>query len=172
MTFAFSPGMELYSVWTAALYRAVAASPLVAQSANAVFGALACLAVGATARALFNRRAGALAAILVALWPSHAFYTSQNSKEAPALLLLALVLFALVSGFGRRAVPERTLRLVPTAAAALVLGFFRSHLLPFLAGAALTSKNGPLGAGTHGSTPAFAAAFDHARSKAKPPSYQ
>lgn len=137
-TFSLSPGMELYSVWTAALYRAVAPSPLVPAAANCLFGAFACLAVGATAGALFGRRVGLVAALLVTAWPSHMFYTSQNFKEAPSLALLAFVLYAVASGLGRRPAfwrrPAASLALA--AAAAALLGFFRSHLLPFLVGAA------------------------------------
>lgn len=133
-TFSLSPGMELYSVWTAGLYRAVRPSPLVPKAVNCALGAAAALAVGAAAGTLFGRRAGAVAAVLVAAWPSHAFYSSQNIKEAPSLFLLAAGLYGVVFGLRRAAPPASRLHatLLLGASCAVLLGFLRSHLLPFL----------------------------------------
>ncbi len=78
---AYSFAQRAHIRFTAALYRVAGPRPLAPKLCNAFAAALGVLAFGTWAAAVFGASAGLIAAGLLALWPSHVFYTSQNFKE-------------------------------------------------------------------------------------------
>ena len=82
-----SPSQRLHAVYLGSLYRAFGHRPLIPKLIN-------CAAAGATIAllyglftALFGPGPALASALLVALWPSHIFFTSQNFKESATQLL-------------------------------------------------------------------------------------
>lgn len=126
-----APGTEGYALWVAALYKATAPVPLAPKLFNSFLGALSALAWGVAATALFGSRTGLLTATLVAVWPSHVFFTSQNFKEAPGLLFLSVVLTSWVIALRSRTRPLRYASLACGAVAMALSGVLRPHLSPF-----------------------------------------
>ncbi|MDX6769815.1 MAG: hypothetical protein SF051_09805 [Elusimicrobiota bacterium] len=123
----YSASQRAHAALIAVPYLLVGPRPYPVKLVNAALGALAVVLLGLAFRAVVSERAALAAAALVAAWPSHAFYTSQNFKEAPTFALLfgawALLLPVLD---GERPSPRRL------AAALLLLvaaGFLRSYVL-------------------------------------------
>lgn len=77
----YSLPQKTHILFTAALYRVFGPRPLAPKLANAVAAAFGVLALGLLAANSFGPRAGLASAGLLALWPSHVFYTAQNFKE-------------------------------------------------------------------------------------------
>ncbi len=96
---AYSPAQRVHAYLMAIPYSIVGRKPLVNKLINAFLGATAVILLGVAFQAIVAPDAALFAAALVAAWPSHIFYTSQNFKEAPTLALafggLALLLPAL-----------------------------------------------------------------------------
>lgn len=126
-----APGTEGYSMWVAMLYKATFPAPIVPKLCNALLGSLSVLVWSATAAVLFGRRAGLMTAVLAGLWPSHVFFTSQNFKEAPGLLLLSIVLYCWVFALKARAPGRRTAALACGACAMALSAVLRPHLSAF-----------------------------------------
>lgn len=143
-----SPGMETFALCVAALYKLAVPAPVVVKLVNALLGALCCAAAAWTAAAVGGRRAGVLAFALAALWPSHAFYTSQAFKETPTLFFLSLALGCAAAALSARRRGRRGALGATGALCIVAAGFFRPHLVPFLALAgaagalALTARSG------------------------------
>lgn len=135
-----APGAEAYTLWTAFLYKAFLPAPIVPKAANAFIGAAAVAFWAAAAAVLYGRRAGLATAALMAVWPSHIFYTAQNTKEAPALLLMSMAFWGFVVALRPGAPARRHGALALAAAAMVALGFLRSHILPFMVLAAASGS--------------------------------
>lgn len=131
---AYSPAQRVHALMMAVPYYAIGRRPLANKLINAALGAAAAVLLGLAFRALVSPDAAFLAAGLVAVWPSHAFYTSQNFKEAPTLAFafggIALLLPSLAPD--AKPAPGR-------AAGALILlclaGLLRSYVLIVLCAA-------------------------------------
>ena len=134
-----SRGERVQTSISLAIYRAVGPRPFAVKLFNALLGALAVAAFARALSLIFPVRAALAAGLLLAVWPSHVFYTSQNLKEAPvALLAFAALGLAFASGFNARAARSRAVPLALAAAAALLAaGFYRSYVLACLGPALL-----------------------------------
>ena len=88
----------------AAVYWVVGDRPLAAELLNVAAGALSVALLYFIASSLFGRATGLVAALALAVFPSHILYTSQLHTEVvfTALLLGALCLLLLAGGGGRR----------------------------------------------------------------------
>ncbi|MDP3544492.1 MAG: hypothetical protein Q8T11_18660 [Elusimicrobiota bacterium] len=129
---------RLQTSMTLQTYRVFGARPLAIKLVNASLGALCILALTWTLSLVFPSRAALAAGALVAVWPSHVFYTSQNLKEAPADLLAYL---ALGAAFAAVAAPggayARAGALAMLTASLLGAGFYRSYVLLSISGGLL-----------------------------------
>lgn len=157
-----TPAKRAYDYLVAASYRLGGCRPIVPRAVNAFLAALAILCLYRFAGALIPPRGAFLFGLLLALWPSHAFVSSQNTKEALCLLLIAVAALcygAYLDRLGRKTWDPRGLALLAGGAAVLmILSLFKSvFLLIFCAGAAL----GLLAAARTGAwrRPAFALAW-------------
>lgn len=132
-----SPAQKAHVFFTAALYRAAGRRPLAPKLANALAAALGIGAFGLLAGSLFGPPAGRTCAILLALWPSHAFYTAQNFKEGlvfGALMGAFLLLTPRDGGSPGRGAAEAAAGLALLS----LLGFLRSYAM-ILAAASLAA---------------------------------
>lgn len=121
------------------LYRIVGPRPLAAKLVAAVLGSLSIVALGFGLSLVFDSGPALATAAAAAAWPSHVFYTSQNFKEAPTILLSYLGLacgLALLGGASARRSP-----LLAAAMAAFLIGagFYRSYILLTLSAALLAA---------------------------------
>jgi hypothetical protein len=129
----YAPPQRVHIWLTALVYHAFGAHQILAKLLNALAAAAGVGAFGLLAGRLFAPRAALAAAALMALWPSHVFYTSQNFKEG---LLCGIMMGAFLlltpreSAKGPRPYAEAAAGAVLLAA----LGFLRSYVM--LAGAA------------------------------------
>lgn len=117
---------------TIGIYRAFSPRPLSIKIVNAVLGALGVIALTRAFSIFFPFRAALTAGLLVAVWPSHVFYTSQNLKEAPADLLAYLALgaaFAVLAAPPAGRAGARAGSLAMLTACLLGAGFYRSYVL-------------------------------------------
>ena len=129
----YSPSQRLHILLTAAVYRVTGARLLAPKIIQAMLGAAGVLILGFAFSGAFSPGIGLAAAAMVALWPSHAYYTSQNLKEGPVMVLVWLAFAALM-------IPRKDERLGPARAAlgiaALVLsGLLRSYAMLAAVGA-------------------------------------
>lgn len=136
-----TPAKRAYDYLVAASYRMGGCRPLVPRAANALLAALAVLCLYRFAGTLLPPRGAFLFGLLLALWPSHVFTSSQNTKEALCLLLIAVAALCygkyLIHLERRTADPWRPALLAGGAAALLLLSLFKSFFLfIFCAGAA------------------------------------
>ncbi|MBI5245389.1 MAG: glycosyltransferase family 39 protein [Elusimicrobia bacterium] len=133
-----SPGREVYTCWIAWLYGLFGFVPLLPKLLNAIMGVLAIWLLARLARKAAGEEAALLSAGFLALWPSMAFYMSQNLKESFTLLFVTAA-FSL--GLDCVGAEESSIRLRPASfwrpaaagAALFMVGVFRTHLLPFVA---------------------------------------
>lgn len=123
--FPLASGREVYTHWAAGAYVLFGHRPVLLKLWNGLLGAGAVLCLGLLTAALAGEPAGLLAGALLACWPTHVFYTSQNLKEA-------WMLFLLTAGFLLALRSWKTGPRDAAAGAALLLAsaLFRSHILP------------------------------------------
>lgn len=143
-----APGTEGYALWVAALYKATIPTPFIPKLFNCLLGA-ACVSVWAwTAAVLFGKRAGLGTGLAYAIWPSHIFFTSQNFKEAPGFLFIAIVLAGWIGVLTLSAPRRRKAALAVGTVGMVLSGFLRPHLTAFFlisgvaGGAALAAARG------------------------------
>lgn len=132
-------GERLQTSISLGVYRAFGPRPFLIKLLNAIMGALAVAAFAWALSSAFPGPAALAAGVLMAVWPSHVFYTSQNLKEAPiALLAYAALGAAFAGGFAGNGASRRAAALALGAASCLlVAGFFRSYVLICLSAALL-----------------------------------
>ncbi|MBI4677373.1 MAG: hypothetical protein HY748_07300 [Elusimicrobia bacterium] len=140
-----TPGRELYTWWVTLFYVHLGRRPLTLKLINGMLAAASVclwfLLVQRLRPEAGSRpsRAAWAAGLMLALWPTHVFYTSQNTKEAMMLLALAAVFWlflgrnAVEGGARATRVALDDARPVPGAAALVLVGLLRSHLLPMAA---------------------------------------
>lgn len=116
-------------------YRIFGPRPLATKLLNALLGALGIVTLAWTLSLVFPVQAALAAGALVALWPSHVFYTSENLKEAPADLLAYLALGAALAAVADPW-PSRSRSGAAAMLTAFLLcaGFYRSYVLLSLSG--------------------------------------
>lgn len=111
-------------------YRVFGPHPFLIKLANCVLGALAVVVLGWSFGLAFDPKAALSAAALWSLWPSAAFYTSQNLKESPTILLTYLALAAATAlALGRGGRLGAASAAAAMGAALLGAGFYRSSLM-------------------------------------------
>jgi len=128
----YSPPQRAHAALLAVPYTVVGRRPFVNKLLNALIGAASVVLLGLAFRSVVPDKTAFAAASFVCVWPSHAFYTSQNFKESPTLALcyaaLALLLPAMVPG------ARPSARRAAAAVLMLVLaGLLRSYVLAVLA---------------------------------------
>lgn len=84
-SFTGSTGQRVYALVVAVLYRSLGAAPIWPKLLNAALGAGAVAMFWRAADSVAGRRAAAVSALLVALWPTHVFYTAQLFKDGIVL---------------------------------------------------------------------------------------
>lgn len=133
-----SLGERMQTTISLGVYRMFGPRAFPVKLLNAIMGALAVVAFAWALACVFPGPPALGAGFLMAVWPSHIFYTSQNLKEAPIALLSYAALGAVFAGgFAIDVAPRRAAALALAAASCLlVAGFFRSYVLICL-GAAL-----------------------------------
>jgi hypothetical protein len=121
------------------VYRLFGPKPLLIKLLNAALGALAVAAFTLALFQVFPSSSALAAGLVMAAWPSHIFYTSQNLKEAPVgLFAYAALGAAFAGGCDARASRSRAAMLSLCAGAALLgAGFYRSYILVCLGSALL-----------------------------------
>jgi len=128
----YSTAQRAHAAALALPYAVVGRRPFVNKLINVLLGSASVVLLGLAFRSLVSDEAAFAAAAFVAAWPSHVFYTSQNFKESPTLLLafgaLALLLPSLRAG------AKPALSRVASGAVLLALaGLLRSYVLLVLA---------------------------------------
>ena len=126
----FPQGRRFYIAWTAALYSIFGETPLAPRLFNAAAGALTVLIWYFILASVFRFKTATFAAGLLAVWPSHIFYSAQHLKESGVLLLTSLI-FALFLQEGLQPV-IRNRRLAIASICLAMLTFFRNHFIPFI----------------------------------------
>jgi hypothetical protein len=118
----------------AALYRVFGRRPLAGKLLNAVLASLALLPFFFLLRRPFGDKNAVLSCALIAFWPSHIFFTSQNFKEAPVMLLAygALAGFLIAPGAALTGVAGR---LTAGFCCVILLSFLRTYLALLLSAA-------------------------------------
>lgn len=123
------PTPPLFYALVGVLMRLFGESDLVMRLPSTIFGALAVPLAFELGRRLWNRRAGWVGAVVMAVHPLHVFY-SREARVYPLLLALTLLLFLLLW----RALETDRTRLWIAFAAVLTLACF-SHFLGLFLGA-------------------------------------
>lgn len=134
----YAPPQRAHILLTAIVYRAFGPHQIAAKLLNALAAAAGIAAFGLLAGRLFAPRAALVAAGAMALWPSHAFYTSQNFKEG---LLCGVMMGAFLLLTPRESSKKGTLYAETAAGLVLLaaLGFLRSYAM-LAAAAALAAS--------------------------------
>ena len=130
-----SQSQRVHAYLLAAFYHVFGHRPLAAKLLMALLAALAVVLFAAAAAPVFGAGPALASALLIAVWPSHVFFTSQNLKE-PIVILLG---YASLLGLMRPLLPRRAgeartpksavVGLAAAAAALSALGFFRTYLM-------------------------------------------
>ncbi|MCM2304433.1 MAG: hypothetical protein NDJ72_07000 [Elusimicrobia bacterium] len=161
----YSPPQRVHILFTALIYRAVGPRPMGPKLANCLAAALGVAAFGLLSGRLFGPRAGTASAFLLALWPSHVFYTSQNFKEGLVCGVLMCTLLLLMPGDDAPR-GHRHYEIVAGVALLVLLGLFRSYVMIIsaaaIAGAAATAlilRNGQRGTAAWALAACLAAPF-------------
>lgn len=136
-----SLGERLQTTMSLGVYRVFGPRPFPVKALNAFLGALAVTAFAWALSVVLPVSSALAAGLILAVWPSHIFYTSQNLKEAPVSLLAYAALGAtFASGFDAKASRSRAAAFALAAAAALLsTGFYRSYVLLCLSAACLAA---------------------------------
>ncbi|HXS99793.1 MAG TPA: hypothetical protein VN915_03910 [Elusimicrobiota bacterium] len=132
---------RLHILMTIGVYRALGPSELGIKLFNAAVGAAGIAALAGAFGYLFTPAAALAAGAALALWPSDAFYTSQNLKESPTL---ALAFIGLLAAFplGLRpplAAPRRSALAALLFCSLVGVGLLRSYILLCMAGALIAA---------------------------------
>lgn len=133
--------LRAYDYYVAGLYFAFGPRPLAPKLVNAALGAAAVVVLYRLAAVLVGPAGGLLFGLALAFWPSHAYFSGQNLKDAGVLLLvstaawrLAVHLRAAEPGSGPAPPAWRT---GAGIASLLAVSLFKSYFLPvFCSGAA------------------------------------
>src|SRR5207237_12373 len=123
------------------IYRWAGPRPLVVKLVNAVLGAAGIVILVWMMGMAFPAGTALMSGVLVSLWPTHVFYTSQNLKEAPAnFLAYAGLACALAAGLpSEKTIPHRA-ALAATAVLAMIgAGYYRPPVLAALAAALIAA---------------------------------
>jgi 4-amino-4-deoxy-L-arabinose transferase-like glycosyltransferase len=120
------------------LYRWTGPRPLAIKLVNAALGAAGVVVLTWVFGLAFSRRAALAAGLLVAIWPTHVFYTSQNLKEAPADFL-AYAGLACALAAGRPSCARRDAFAALAVLAMVGAGFYRPQVLEALSAALLVA---------------------------------
>lgn len=128
---------RLHSRFVHQIYRWAGPRPLAVKAVNAALGAAGVALLAWMLGFVFSREAALVSGLLVALWPSHIFFTSQNLKEAPGnLLAYAGLAFAVAAGlFPGASRARRSVFAASAAASTIAAGFYRPPVLTALAAA-------------------------------------
>lgn len=142
---AYAQSQRAHAALIALPFLAFGERPFAAKLINCALGAASVVLLGLALRTAFAPDAALAAAALAAAWPSHAFYTSQNFKEAPAFVLLygglALLLSALAA---EKPAPARAAAgALCLAAAGLLRGYTTTVASAALAAGALWALRRP-----------------------------
>lgn len=121
------------------LYRWTGPRPLAPKLVNAVLGTAGVLILVWMFGFVVAKRAAFASGCLVAAWPSHVFYTSQNFKEAPAnLLAYAGLACALAAGLPSNAPGARRGALAAGSVLTMIgAGLYRPQVLAALSASVL-----------------------------------
>jgi hypothetical protein len=114
-----------YEHFVALLYSVAPGLLIVPRLFNAFFGSLAAVFVGITARNLFDRKAGLIAGVMMAILPSFVVWSSLNLKEGMAVLGMSLLGYAISKGKTSGAYTG----LLPLLAGMILLSFVRPWIL-------------------------------------------
>lgn len=132
-------GERLQILTTMAAYRVFGPRPLAIKLINVILGAAGVVMLFCVFGLVFPERAALAAGLLLTLWPSHVFYTSQNLKESPVHLLVFFGLAAALA-LGLHYPADRRRKIFLFAAAVLGLlgvGCYRSYVLASLSASLL-----------------------------------
>jgi hypothetical protein len=121
--------LNAYTLTEAALYYAIGHHPLAMKLLNCLFGAVVAGLVYLIARRLFGERAGMLAGVAAAFFPSTFLWSLTNLKETMFLFGVALLLWLLTELL----FTGRWLLLAPMFAAFALVGGLRFHIQAMLA---------------------------------------
>lgn len=132
-------GARVQTLISLAFYRILGPRPLAIKLLNAALGAAAVVLFTIALSRAFAFPAALGAGLVMAAWPTHVFYTSQNLKEAPiGLLAYAALGAAFTAGFEPRLSWPRASATAAAAGIALLgAGFYRSYVMICLVGALL-----------------------------------
>jgi len=86
-----------YPLILSTVYTVFGGSLLAAKLLNALLGAATALALYGVGTKLFNRRVGLLAAFLLALFPSHIFFSTLTMTEVTYTFLFVLLLYLIIA---------------------------------------------------------------------------
>lgn len=153
-----SPSQRVQALLIGSIYRVAGPRPMAAKLVNAAVGGVGVWLLFETALPIFGTGPAVLAAAVLAAWPSHAFYTSQNFKDAWVLLFLLGGWAAL----GRLLQREKPAPAWGVLALGLLLGlglWRQSLMYATCAGAAAAGLAALLRRGTAGPALALAAAL-------------
>jgi len=126
---------RLHVLMTLGVERVFGPRTLPVKLLNAALGAAGIAALVAAFELVFSGAAALASGAALAVWPSHAFYTSQNLKESPTHALAFVGLLGVLAlGLRPPASAARRAALAAAAAAGLIgAGCFRSYVLLSLA---------------------------------------
>lgn len=131
-----SVGKELYTIWTAGLYRLLGETPLVPKLFNAIMSVGTVALWYAIANLALPPPAGLLTALLIALWPSQIFFTTQHLKESATIFFVSAAWYPFMRAWSDPPEKPAWRPQASLAAGALLLftaGMLRSPLVPVIA---------------------------------------
>ncbi|MBI4386428.1 MAG: hypothetical protein HY551_03520 [Elusimicrobia bacterium] len=128
-----APGKRLYDYGAAGVYSLFGRKPLILKFINGFAAALAVLLLYRIALALIPLAGARWFGLFTAVWPSHVYFTSQNTKDAAVILLVALSMdrhaaFLKGAWMGARNQTQAA-ALSAACASLLILGLFKNYLL-------------------------------------------
>lgn len=133
----YSTAQRAHAAALALPYAVVGRRPFVNKMINVFLGSASVVLLGLAFRSLVSDKAAFAAAAFVAAWPSHVFYTSQNFKESPTLLLAFGALALLLPSLSPGAKPALS-RVAAGAFLLALAGLLRSYVLFVLAASLAT----------------------------------
>ncbi len=139
MKYAGSLSRRIQVIITLGVYRVFGPRPLAVKLLNALLGSAAVTALAWAFSLIFSASAALWTGLLVAVWPSHVFYTSQNLKESPVdLLAYAALGTALTAALDEKIPLAHSARWALAAMLCVMgTGLYRSYVLVCVAGSLL-----------------------------------